>query len=206
MNQDALRARVLASVAAAPSSPTRRGLRLRSAAVAAGYVAVVILVLLRSGFDRPTSAWLFALGQVAALGLSGWWLIAPVPTLARSRALVRRSAGLALLTVLALLLVTAPAGAETASHVGCVGVELGAGAAMFVAVLVGLRPVDPSAPRTTGLALGVFTLVASLLVVTLDCPARSLAHVLPAHLGPGAVFVVLGALAGRRWASVTRRG
>lgn len=204
MSQDSLRARVLASVAAESTSPTRSGLRRRSAMLAAAYAAVVSLVMVRSGFGRPASTWGFVLGQLVALALSGWWLVAPIPTLARSRTLVRRSAGLALAIVLALLFVTA-GGSETASHVGCVGVELGAGAAMFVAVLIGLRPVDPSAPRTTGLALGVFVLVASLLVVTLDCPATASMHVLMAHLGPGAAFVALGALAGRRWLGVPRR-
>lgn len=201
-----LRARILAQASEHPS-PTRRDERRRRWLVAAAFALVVLASV---AFAHPGDRALVYLvvvlsADVAAVVAATWWLVSPGSALGRtSRAMAASVFAAGALLVLGALLATAAvdgwseALVDPLRHGTCFGLDVAVSTFLFAVVALGLRPVDPVAPRRTGAALGAQVGVWASLTMALFCPIDALGHVLVMHVSPVALLFAVGGLLGER--------
>ncbi len=201
-----LRSRILAQATELPS-PTRHDERKRRWLVAAAFALVVIAsVVFAHPGDRALVYLVVVLAaDVAAVVAATWWLVSPGSALGRSPRTTTSSAigAAAILVSGAVLATTAADGWSEAlvdplRHGTCFGLDVAVSTFLFAVVALGLRPVDPVAPRRTGAAIGVQVGVWASLLMALFCPVDALGHVLVMHVSPVALLFAAGALLGER--------
>ncbi len=212
-----LRARVLAAARAEPVPTRSAGLARRTAVVAVGVVASV-LVLAYIGGPKPDGRPMGYFLVMAAL----WSLVALAATwagVARGRSMLGRSTSMrvvvAALTPAALVVAALGAAmlwpstisdpSTMADHLFCL--ELGSLMALgpLVAFALVRRGSDPVAPRLTGAALGAVAGAWGGLFIELRCGHASIEHVVIGHVLPVVVMMLVGALIAGSVVSVRHR-
>jgi hypothetical protein len=201
----AIKARVLAAAAAAPS-PTRGQARrttygIVALSIAAGLVLFELLGGLAQARDRPL---------VLTVRLADGWALAsaavPWLTIRRASPHVREAGVLALLCAAAPLALLAW---MARFHAAYPDEHAVADWPCFVATLAGAvtplsgflwarRGAEPRLPGVMGAAVGLSCGCWSAVLVLLACPHTATGHALAGHLAPLVVTTLLGALAGAR--------
>ncbi|HEX8794938.1 MAG TPA: NrsF family protein [Polyangiaceae bacterium] len=212
-----LRARVLAAARAEPVPTRSAGFARRTAAVAVG-VAASLLVLAYIGGPKPDGR---PMGYFVAI-IALWSLVVAAATwggVSRGRSMLGRSTAvrvvIAALTPAALVVAALAAAmlwpamvsdpSTMSDHLFC----LGLGSLMAVGPLVAFalvrRGSDPVAPRLTGAALGAVAGAWGGLFIELRCGHASFEHVVLGHVVPVVVMTLLGALIAGSVVSVRHR-
>lgn len=89
-------------------------------------------------------------------------------------------------------------------HSMCLSLFAVLGGLLLAIGLLGIRPLDPIAPTTTGAALGAAVGAWVTLAVSLQCPSAESTHVLVGHVTPVLAVAAVGAALGAR--TLARRG
>jgi hypothetical protein len=203
-----LRARILASTAAAPA-PTRAQTRRSRAIILGSGIAGALGVFFYNGGIRltnrpPALAALTSLGTALCAALAMYGLFTK-----RGRSMMRRPA-----TILALIGLAAVAAfvawrfgvsalfdrtARWPTRPGfrCLGLGTTIGAIPLFAALVSWRRSEPLTPFATGAAFGAGAGLGSAVLVDLWCPVSYLPHLFLGHVLPVVLLAGLGGLLGR---------
>lgn len=211
--------KILLEVARTPA-PTRREERLRRGVWVAGAAMLGVWVAFWRGLPRPSPSRPLAYVLVSALTagtiawLSSMWVFG---TQRRSTGRPRLALS-ATMYVVPIVLTAGVLGAHAAApgtwqgwepvrtaDALCAVLYLAFGSGLLVVFLVGIRPLDPVAPGTTGATLGAVAGAWTTVAIGLQCPGTAPGHVLLTHVWPVVLLVFLGGASGRRVLTVHYR-
>jgi hypothetical protein len=203
-----LRARILASTAAAPA-PTRAQTRRARAIILGCGIAGALVVFFAKGGIRltnrpPLLAALTSLGTAICAALAMYGLFTK-----RGRSMMRRPVAiLALIAIAGIVgfvswrfgvsaLFDRTARWPTRAGFKCLALGTTIGAIPLFAALVSWRHTEPLTPLATGAAFGAGAGLGSAVLVDLWCPVSYLPHLLLGHVLPVVLLAGLGGLIGR---------
>jgi len=203
---DALRARILAAAAHAPSPTRREGQRSALVLVAVSIAIAAIGFELVGGFahsaQRPLGITLaMSSGWMGAAALLTWLVLARGgSTLSRRPAWLGAAALLAPLALLVWMRLFYSTYAEPYERVGyrCLGFTLVVAATPLAAFLRFRRGIEPRRPSVLGAAAGAACGAWAGVLVDLWCPLTAPAHALVGHVLPLVLLIGVGALLGHR--------
>lgn len=201
-----LRHQVLSAVRS-ETSPTRAVHRARELLRLLAALAVTFAVFIASSGvrvgERPLS-----LLAATALGAAALAIVVNVIALGRGRSMLGRSKillwGVAIVSPTALLAWKIgwtshyAALGPTRAGLKCLCLSLAMGAPPFVVALMARRSSDPLHPGATGAAVGAAVGAMVWVLVDFWCPVGRPLHLLIGHVLPCLLFIVGGAIAGRR--------
>ncbi|WP_437994021.1 NrsF family protein [Sorangium sp. So ce145] len=210
IDEDALKARVLAAAEATPS-PTRPEARRRGFAILISSIVLAFAIFEAAGglehsAGRPLGLTLATAGGWSLFCAALSWLV-----LWRGRATLGRSPVVVLLAGLVTpIALTAWTHAfhgtypEPFARVGwrCLGYTLAMATLPLGSLLTLRRGAEPRSPWALGAAIGAVCGAWAAALVDLWCPLTNLPHVLAGHVVPLGILIAVGALLGRRMLGV----
>ncbi|HEX8794613.1 MAG TPA: NrsF family protein [Polyangiaceae bacterium] len=209
----ALKARIMAAAAAAPSPTRHQGRRATRFVVAAAIAAGIAFFELGGGIAQPGDRPLLLTVRIAdgwALACAGLtWLAARFGTPQVRTPEVLRAACMAAPVALVLWVARFHGdytGPPTASLWACAATSLACAVVPLAGLLWTRRGSEPRHPATMGGAIGAASGAWAGLLGLLRCPDTAALHALLAHATPLLLTTLVGALAGARLLGIRRRG